>query len=238
MLFIGSSTVKGAVFDGADYLTRNSSLADTSAAASMLGSFWIKPNLSDASQRVVIAKNQGAGGAGLFVEFGAGTSTLQIGAIDVAGSTSVFTFTGPTLSNNVWHHVLFAYDSATLTGKLYVDATFHSNPTTNLGGLIGIPTSTQIASFVASSTANFTGSLAEVWIGYGQYLDLTSSPNRAKFITVGNKPASLGATGTTPTGVRPTLFFKGDGTAFGTNRGVGGAFTQTGTLGTATGITL
>lgn len=230
--------IYGATFDGTDYLERTTTLGSVSSPTSILGSFWIRPNLSDTSQRVIIARNRGAGGAGLTVEFQGGTSILIITAINAAGTTTVFNFTGPTLSNSAWHHVLFAYDSGTLTGKLYIDDSYHSDPTTNLGGTIGNPSSTQIGSFVSTSANNLNGGLAEVWIGYGQFSDITVTANRRKFITAAGKPALLGSDGSGPTGTRPTIYFRGGETEFATNRGLGGTFTQTGTLATSTQVTL
>ena len=84
------------------------------------------------------------------------------------------------------------------------------------------------------SYKNFVGELADVWIGVGQFLDLTVQANREKFIDANGKAADLGVDGSGPTGVAPAIFFHRDTDApasdFASNRGTGGAFSLTGSL--------
>jgi hypothetical protein len=48
--------------------------------------------------------------------------------------------------------------------------------------------------------------MAECWFAPGQFLDFTDAAVRAKFHSANNKPVSLGADGSLPTGVAPTLY--------------------------------
>lgn len=76
----------------------------------------------------------------------------------------------------------------------------------------------------------FTGDMADLWVGFDQYLDLSNPDNVAKFIADG-KPVDLGANGELPTGTPPTIFGSGNATTFlQPNLGTGGAFTLTGPL--------
>jgi hypothetical protein len=71
---------------------------------------------------------------------------------------------------------------------------------------------------------NLDCDVAELYIAFDQWLDLTDPTNVAKFIAAG-KPVSLGADGSTPTGTAPTIFMSGGAAGFAANRGTGGAFT-------------
>ena len=69
--------------------------------------------------------------------------------------------------------------------------------------------------------------LAEVYLNFGTFMDLSVEANRRKFITAGLKPADLGADGSTPTGSPPIVYLRGGAADFPTNRGSGGGFTVT-----------
>jgi hypothetical protein len=88
----------------------------------------------------------------------------------------------------------------------------------------------------------FTGDAAEIYFAPGQYLDISSLTNIAKFIdfdvvTNIGKPASLGGDGSLPTGRQPLIYFhvgavSDDAGAahFADNSGSGGRFAVTGLL--------
>jgi hypothetical protein len=63
--------------------------------------------------------------------------------------------------------------------------------------------------------------VSDTWID-STHLDFTVETNRRKFVGADGKPVNLGADGSTPTGVAPAIFFSGDASTFGTNRGTGG----------------
>lgn len=77
--------------------------------------------------------------------------------------------------------------------------------------------------------------MADVWIGYGQSLDLSIAANRRKFRSADGRPVSLGRQGRAPTGKRPTIFFSGGADEFASNRGTGGSFSLVGSLSTVGG---
>jgi hypothetical protein len=66
----------------------------------------------------------------------------------------------------------------------------------------------------------FDGDIAEVYIAVGQWLDLTVQANREKFV-LGGKPVNLGADGSLPTGVAPTIYLRKPLSEFVINQGSG-----------------
>jgi hypothetical protein len=86
--------------------------------------------------------------------------------------------------------------------------------------------------------SKLNASIAEVYINYAEYIDITIEANRRKFIGANGKPVSLGDDGSIPTGTSPIVYFsvkQGDAaTVFATNKGTGGNYTITGALTIAT----
>ncbi len=72
--------------------------------------------------------------------------------------------------------------------------------------------------------------MAHVWMAAGQFIDFSVQANREKFRSPTGHPVYLGADGSLPTGTAPTMYFRGGGNSFATNRGSGGTFTLTGTV--------
>ena len=128
-----------------------------------------------------------------------------------------------------WHHALFSVDMAdTAKRHLYIDDVLDKTVLTYADDLIDL-TGT-IHTFGSQPTIwKWDGCMADVWFGYGQYIDFSIDANRLKFIDVGN-PVDLGSDGSTPTGVAPLIFFSGATAAWHTNKGPGGGFTEFGAL--------
>src|SRR5688500_16582817 len=74
------------------------------------------------------------------------------------------------------------------------------------------------------------GDLSDFWYDPGTYIDLSIAANRAKFFE-GGKPVYLGDNGSLPTGAAPEIYLTGNTTAWHTNKGTGGGFTENGELG-------
>lgn len=55
----------------------------------------------------------------------------------------------------------------------------------------------------------------QLYVAVNQFLNLSSGPNFAKFFGAGFAPIDLGADGSLPTGVQPTLYFPGDTSTLG-----------------------
>lgn len=121
-----------------------------------------------------------------------------------------------------WVHVLVAYDYNThantrvaVNGELKVvgGGYFNAAPPTlagednfKIGGLVG--------------------SIAHLYVAFGQWLDLSDPANIAKFYADG-LPVDLGADGSAPTGTAPTIYTRGGRGDFSDNLGSGGDFSLT-----------
>ena len=166
-----------------------------------------------------------------------------------------FTVDAPTMTlTGAWHHVL--YSSITNVGgvlgayKLYIDDV-DATPTLFVGdGFVTqsnevvykgddpttIATVNALNFFIGGDSFgdNFEGDFADMWFAPG--VDLFSGgldiplATRRKFISASGKPVDLGSDGSAPTGSPPAIFLSGDASEFATNKGIGGAFTVTGTL--------
>lgn len=130
------------------------------------------------------------------------------------------------LGNNLLH-ILAAWDVGTNVGSLYVNDVLYDNAINRVAdenlGYASINT-VNIGSDVA--TNDFKGCIGEVYFAGGQYLDLSITANRRKFISASGAPVDLGATGATPTGSQPHIYMHmGDHTSssgFLTNAGSSG----------------
>lgn len=129
-----------------------------------------------------------------------------------------------------WHHFIFSYDRTNKPGSLVlVDGVDVSD----LPGWFntGDPTLVEDdANFLINppATAGLNGcEIADLYIAFNQWLDLSVPANVEKFRSVAGKPVFLGADGSVPTGTAPTIFLSGDASEFHINKGTGGGFTVT-----------
>jgi hypothetical protein len=160
----------------------------------------------------------------------------------------IFANTSP-VPREVIHHCLFSMDTSVGDGDnvevIYIDGVLAST----LDTVPVPPTSTAFtppfngrdfvvfSMLLGGSGPEFTGDIWRMWLAPGQKLHevdgTISEETIAKFLGVDGRPMNLGSNGSIPTGVAPAVYFDGDADDFGTNRGTGGAFTQTGTFTTA-----
>jgi hypothetical protein len=130
-----------------------------------------------------------------------------------------------------WTHILASWDVAISAAHLWIsDANadlapivYSTNDIKYDGGNVGLGA-------YNTGLVFFTGDMAEVWISFTDYFDLTIAANRRKFIRGSGKPQFLGANGERPTGTSPAIYMKGPASAFASNLGTGGAFNVHGTL--------
>lgn len=221
-----------AQFDGTNDYMQTGSL--TGAADSKLGllSFWIRLDgnnggthqifNADSTGRIIIQRNS----SNLFqisAKNAAGTSILNI--------TTVAAYT----ASATWLHVLSAWNMATAgSASIYVNDVLTYTEVTFTNDTIDYTTVTTSIGASVTGVNKATACLAELYFAEGQYLDLSVTANRRKFISSGGKPVYLGTTGLLPTGTAPIVFQHLDDAEapadFATNRGTGGNFSITGTL--------
>lgn len=231
--------VDGAAFDGSTYLTRGASYTGAADSRSLLMSFWYRT--ASWAGNTVLFDNTGD-----LVAFSSFGGTFSIYANDAVGTSKlqIDQHTGvPLPADANWHHVMVAMNTNAAAGlktaQMYVDDVALTVDVTDAQAAFDIDFTQgnwSIAAYVDSQFA-FVGDLAEFYIAPGQFLDLSVQANRRKFRDGAGKPVSLGATGSTPTGIAPAFFHHlDDGEApanFGINRGSGGGMTVTGTITTS-----
>ena len=229
-------TIDAADFDGTnDYMLRGAGL--TGAADSKTGIFscWYRIDGDPARQKNLLASNQ----PGFIVEQNQAEDKIYIIGYNASGSTLFGIGTSVLGVSATWLHILSSWDMASGTTHLYLNDV--SDKT-----VINVPVNdnidyTRTNWAVSADTPTFSqkvdGCLAELYFAPGQYLDLSITENRRKFISATGKPVHLGVDGSLPTGTAPIVYLhldNGEAVAnFATNRGTGGNFTITGTLDTA-----
>ena len=142
-----------------------------------------------------------------------------------------------------WFHLLWAFDqtAGSEVSRLYIysQATDSEDNAvvfpSNVGSSVGIGANFLIGDITSSGFSNyFDGDIAEVYIAIGQFLDISIAANREKFRVAG-KPANLGADGSLPTGVAPTIYLNRPFDTFQSNSGTSlTSFNLIGSLSNAT----
>ena len=163
-------------------------------------------------------------------------------SVNVAGGgTLTFRTVATHQTSTTWKHFLASWDTNFSAGNklshLYINDVSDKTVTSDLSAAFDIDY-TQTDWWIGSNSApdtRWNGGLAEMYVAFGQFLDFSVEANRRKFISAAGKPVDLGPTGAEPTGTLPTIY-QSVGTAgaaadFASNRGSGGGFTLTGTLG-------
>lgn len=225
-------------FDGSTYLYRNSDLSGNADSDSFIVSYW--------------AKVGALGGSGEYVYCGGSTSNEQRVILDPdgvtpnrnnanitlqnSGSSEVFQANAGLFTENTWHHILASGDASDGYGQLYVDDGLVANFTINAGAVDFTQPNHRIGWDIGEVSARLTGELADIYINFGEYLDLSVTANRRKFIADSGKPVALGSDGSRPTGSQPIIFLSGSAATFAANKGSGGSFSVSGTLTNGSGV--
>ncbi|BBK37682.1 hypothetical protein STAQ_27600 [Allostella sp. ATCC 35155] len=149
------------------------------------------------------------------------------GAVASVVSTSAFAAAAD------WRHLALAWIFPA-TGSpylaLWVDGANQTNPTITGTGPFDPLTAIRVGAFGRTSqTQHFPGALAELWVAWNQFLDITISDGLERLRTLTGYPTDLGPSGARPTGYSPAFYLRGGPAAFGTNLGVGGDLTASGT---------
>lgn len=224
--------IKAAMFGGTTYLQRLANLTGIANAKSGIVSAWVHINGGDGQEQDFLIGSDPPTFSGVGMSFYR-ESTNQIIVQDNTGvATSFGLFSGNLhLEGEGWLHILAAWDGATGAKHLYINdlneldpASVANNVNTNYASC----TQWAVAAF-AGSTSFLDGCLAELFFAPGQFLDLSITANRRKFIDAAGAAVNLGTTGSTPTGTAPRVFLHLDRadlpSQLAVNRGTGGDFT-------------
>lgn len=230
----GGFLVDAADFDGTnDYLSRASSMTGQAASKSGIVSMWCSLDVTT-DLYIFTASND----PDIYAVFAFGDFVATDSFLGNTESDNLLATDDTARSTSAWYHLLFSWNGATGVAQFYINDVAASgalgvsaaNVDThwNLTDLWTVGIATDL------SSSKYDGGLAEIYVAPNQYLDMTDSANRRKFISVSGKPVDLGVAGATPTGTAPLIYLHlSDGEApanFATNRAGNGDFTVTGTL--------
>ena len=191
-------------------------------------SFWIK----------FLAVNDGANqylassASDKFYIFKNVAGAITIGAKTGPGALVLQLTTTPTYSSaDGWMHILSSWDLGNTTSHLYInDAAPALSTQTNTDNTIDYSVPLKTICAANSGSVKTGGCLSEYYSNEAEYIDVSVTENRRKFINADLTPVSLGSDGSTPTGSAPAIYLKDPSTSFETNYGTLANFVVTGAL--------
>lgn len=222
---------QGANFDGTnDHLTRGAGLTSVVDGKSGLLSFWLNIAGSDGADHTIIA-NTAALGQKFYCARSA-ANKINLVCTDVSNNFDfVLNSSTSVIGSSGWVHVLVSWDVNAAAAHLYLsDASDLAGGAILTNDTLDYTTGAFAVGAETDGGRKLTGDLAEVWVKFNTYLDLSVEANRRKFITSTGKPAFLGATGQLPLGSAPDIYLRGPVSGWHTNLGTGGGFTVNGAL--------
>jgi len=227
----GAYTAQGVRFNGSTGLTV-SALTGMADGQKGILSFWFKFVGGDGQfQLVMETRDQNSI---VLYRDNAGHWSFTL-ANTVASNALSYTGTSTwTTAMTGWAHMVTSWDlGGAGAANLYVNDAAMTAPTFSGGVTINyLPTDTNF-DFGArtGSVIPLQCDIADFYFNTAEFVDLTVTANRRKFITAGLAPVDLGATGSIPTGTAPIIFFHGPVASWHTNDGTGGGFSiATGSL--------
>lgn len=221
-------TANAVHFDGGtDSLQRGAGFTGAADSKQILMSWWFDLTGGDAAlQRFMIDGNDG------FISIYRNTSNqLDINFLSAAAA-DVWTVktTDTYLAAGGWIHVLLALDAAAAKQQIYVNDAIPGLAAANTSdALVDLTKAEWMVGDRLAGSQSFVGDMAEFYFA-AEFLDMTVVANRRKFIDAVGKPVDLGATGATPTGTQPLVFFSGPTVSWHENKGSGGGMTENGAL--------
>lgn len=240
----GGFSVKGVDFDGTnDYMSRGAGWTDAVDHTDGIFSVWLR---LDGGDGTVMSILDGATGNASAIWRDANNKFRMF--FTNTATTATFGFTTATARTATapasWIHLLMAWQSnSSNIQQVYInDVSDFGTNDNNLGGDLGALDYTRPDWRVGEGglsgfpgVGKFNGCMAEYYFAPGQYLDISVTANRRKFITASGKPVNLGDDGSLPTGTSPIVYFKLASTdqqanKFRLNQGMGGDMTITGKL--------
>jgi hypothetical protein len=127
-------------------------------------------------------------------------------------------------------HVLASANLATGLGLLYLNDVDDTGSATLTNDTIDWTRGDFAIGGGSGGQTKLSADVADLYINFGESLDLSVVANRRKFISASGKPVFLGADGSRPTGTAPAVFCSGPTATWRTNKGAGGGFTENGAL--------
>lgn len=157
------------------------------------------------------------GSAGPSLQFNSGAAaSYQLVILDEEIST---------INEDAWNHLLFSFDSSVPESYMYINDSLESS-SGDIFNTDGVVAWDEVFSFEISPSLD-TFDLAEFYLT-NEYLDISVTANRRKFISAAGAPVDLGSDGSTPTGTQPLVYLSGTAAYWnlGLNFGSSGSFTM------------
>jgi hypothetical protein len=212
-------------FNANTYLTRGADLTDAAVSKVITFSFWLKMTGGDGTRQRIWAMDGGFG----FIERNTSNKLeVELWSSSPAKVFEIFSTTSITVSSG-WVHCMGSCNLATGVEHFYLNGSSDLTIGTNTNANIAYtsPGNHAIGGSIAGAEL-LDGEIADLYINIAEYVDLSSSANRAKFLTAAGRPVDLGADGSTPTGSAPSMMFNQAVASWHTNQGGGGGFTENG----------
>lgn len=229
----GAYSAQGVNFDGTnDYLTRGAALTGAASGKKGTVSFWFKMNGGNSATQSIFEPNSVTGAGHLYIRRNSSNKIVIQGRGGFSTVLQLTSNTSYTSAMSAWAHCVASWDLASGVGKIYVDGaddTAASPTLTNANIEYASPTNLAVGGTPAGGQL-LNADLAELYVNFSDYLDLTNSANVQKFRSAGGAPVNLGSDGSTPTGNQPIAYFKNATATWESNLGSGGGFTENGAL--------
>lgn len=194
-------------FDGTDDHFRADNIHST-GGQNGLYSVWFRRDTSGSQE--FLGSSAGSRWAVLFNA----TDEFRILLKDSGGTTRLDLNSGTTkITDTNWHNALISWElDATPTSHFYLDDLDVKAVGTESNGSIDWANlrDTWGADGAGTAARFFDGCLSEWWMGPGEFLDLSITSNRRKFIDALGNPVDLGADGSIPVLVAPEVYYKDD----------------------------
>lgn len=156
-----------------------------------------------------------------------------------SSDTVVLEITSDAITDTNWHHVMYSFNIKDAAKRhIYIDGVSAIDTVTtydNTSHMSFSAIETTIGNSIGGGTDfDYEGDIADFWLDFGTYVDLSDAANRAKFISSNGMPMYLGPDGSLPFGFAPDVFLSGNTDDWHLNKGTGGDFTENGALTDAT----
>lgn len=214
-------------FEGTNnYLTRGADLTGNADGKTGIISLWFKPGGAVASRNFIASD----GSPQFQLRYSSGNALFLQGL--TSGGTTILSVvsTGTYTSTSRWYHFLCAWNLAAAVALMYVDDVDVSSTVTALDFNIDYTRTNWAVGAATGGTGKLIGDVSELYFAPSQFLDISNAAIRRRFRDRFGKPVFLGADGSLPTGQKPAIYLSGAVDAWEVNRGVGGGFTENGTL--------
>jgi len=223
-MYFNDYWANGVTFDGTNDYLSGGGMAGVTDSPRFTMSFWVRRNGGFGSGQYLF-QNDGN-------DFRVSIKTdneILFGGQNSGGATVLSLESSTAIADTAWHHVMISFDLGNNASRhLYIDGI--SALSTNAFTDDTLDFTTTAILIGDSGSTDLHADLADFWVDFGTYIDLSDAANRAKFIDARGKPVHLGATGARVTGSPPDIFLSGDTATWHSNQGTGGGFTENGGL--------